>query len=146
MRLQFGGLVHHVFGCGELAAVVQPGRYIELPPLILGRHPEIGKWALLGRMGCRGQHPGHFGHPLAVAAGIGGFGVDGAGNQLGDGGEQAFDVLLGLDQFGRVVPDGAFHQDKGLGEGVDFFDAGVEEGGLWRSRVGGFFWIRVPIA
>ena len=93
--LELGRLVHHVFGRGDLAAIVQPRRYVHGFPVVFAQ-TEIRKRAL-GLLACRvGKHFGELGHALAVTARIGALGVDRACDELDERLEQG---LLRLDQL-----------------------------------------------
>ena len=92
---QLGRLVHHVFGAGDLAAVVQPGSDMELIALGITQG-EVGIRAAVGLHGFVQQHLGQLRHPLAMTSRVGALGVDGIGQQLDHGIEQA---LLSLDQL-----------------------------------------------
>ncbi|MNT00406.1 hypothetical protein D3C72_1348390 [compost metagenome] len=84
---QLRGFVDDVFRRGDLAAIVQPGSDVQCLPFIVGW--PIG--AEGGVLACRrraGKHQGQFRHALAMAAGIGAFGVDGTGQQLNEGVQQ----------------------------------------------------------
>ena len=101
--LQLGGLVHDVFGAGDLAAVVQPGAQVELVALLVA-HAKVGVGA--AGVGAQAVHQrgGQLGHALAVTAGVGAFGVDGVGHEADDGIEQVFlrgHQLPGFDGHGQ---------------------------------------------
>ncbi|MNS42195.1 hypothetical protein D3C72_745690 [compost metagenome] len=86
---QLRGFVDDIFRGGDLAAIVQPGGDVQCLPFIFGRL--IGaEGGLLARCRRLGEHQGQFRHALAMAAGVGAFGVDGAGQQLNEGVQQLF--------------------------------------------------------
>ena len=123
-RLQLGGLVHHMHGGGDLAAVVQQTRHLELVPVALG-HVKTCQRPLLRRMRCFSQHHREGRHALAMPAGVGRLFVNRQVDevdevderfkqplQLGD--EQAVgerDGCLGCQRFGQAL--------VGLREGND---------------------------
>ena len=98
--LELGRLVDDVFGGGDLAAVVQPARDVQLVPagLVQREIPEgaVGHLARSPR-----QHLGEHRHALAMAAGVRGFRINGRCDQLDERVEQP---LLRFDQ--HVVVDG----------------------------------------
>ena len=124
---QFGGLVNHVFRCGHLAAVVQPGGHFEFPALVLGGHLEIGERTTVSLVGGGGEHFGHHRHARAVPAGVMGFGVNGTGDQFGE-------VVEQLALLFQQPPDFGLHEKEGLDERVDLLDTGVEGGRFGKVR------------
>jgi len=62
---------------------MQPGGHLKFPAGILCVHAEIGENAFLGFKRRFSQHFRHPGHARAVAAGIGGLGINSAGNEFG---------------------------------------------------------------
>ncbi len=104
---QFGGFVDDIFRTGDLTAIVQPCCQIEFVVLVLG-HAEIGKRRLIRLFGLRYDHLCQSRHPLTVAAGVGGFGVNGACDKFDNAVEHsflAFDQLPGLDCNRRRTAD-----------------------------------------
>ena len=109
-------------GVVTLPQSCKPGRDVELVPLVLGQ-VEIAEWrGSSGVAGGADQHLGQFGHALAVAAGVGGLGVDGAGDQLDEGIQQAplgVDELLVVESHGGLRGQGLDQGCDGIGEGDD---------------------------
>ena len=120
-RLQFCGLVHHVFGRRQLAAVVQPGGDAQGLPRLLA-HLEAGESPRIRCTGSLCEALRDFRHPCAMAAGIRALGIDGPGNQLDQCIEQPFlgvDQLLGLQGNGGRARQGMNEaQAVGVGFGV----------------------------
>lgn len=93
--LQLGRLVDYVLRAGDLAAVMQPRRD---PELIAFQcvHVELRVRPTVCGNDTVHEHFRQHRHTLAVAPGIGAFGIGGISEQLDDAIEQA---LLGLDQL-----------------------------------------------
>jgi len=79
--LELRRLVHDVFRRRDLAAVVQPARYLQLVAVVL-RHPEVGERPMLRRGRGVGEHEGQLGHAPAMSAGVRRLVVDGCGDEL----------------------------------------------------------------
>src|SRR5690606_16760908 len=111
---QFGGFVDYVFGRGDLAAIVHPGRNVQGFPVV-GVGLKVGECRCVAGGGGLGEHHGEFRYALAVTAGVGAFGVDGAGDDLNEGVQQ---LLLFVQQ-----PLAFNAQGGGAGDGFDEGDA-----------------------
>ena len=114
-RFQLGGLVDHMLRGGDLAAVMQPGGKAQGFPVVF-RHPKGCERALVSAAGGFRQPLGELGHPGAMGAGVGTFGVDRTGHQGDQGIEEVF---LGLNQIRVLQGDGGI-ACQGLTEGDPF--------------------------
>ena len=92
---KLGGLVDHVFRGRDLAAIVQPGRYMHRFPVAVIETEILVRAGLLVTGGTC-EHLGQLRHPLAVATRVRTLGVDCACDQLDKGFKQFF---LRLDEF-----------------------------------------------
>ncbi|MNJ44504.1 hypothetical protein D3C77_395590 [compost metagenome] len=101
--LQLGRLVDHVFGAGDLAAVMQPGGDPELITFHL-THAVLRIRTTLRGDDLVDEHFRQLRDSLTVTAGVRALGIRGVGQELDDGVQQAllgFDQLACLDSHGR---------------------------------------------
>ncbi|MNV35918.1 hypothetical protein D3C71_1273790 [compost metagenome] len=89
--LQLGGLVHHVHGRGDLAAVVQQAGHLEFVAVPV-THAKARQRPLVGGIHRLGQHHGEGGHTLAMATGVGRLFVNGQVDQVHERLEQALQL------------------------------------------------------
>lgn len=113
---QFGRLVHHVFGCGDLAAVVQPGSLVQRLPVI-GGQLKVPVRAMVLVAGGTCQHLGPFRDACAMATGVRALGVDRRGDKLDECLEEIFlrlDQRLAFERHRRRSREGFHEAQAGL--------------------------------